>query len=311
MIVDKVKEVQLVEESRVVKLSAGDNTLQRYDKTIYAVEPSPINIEGQGEAYIEAQKFFTLLPEASKVEICTNYVLLILKNGAEYKLPFMTGSRDKEIKWATNTLPAKFDQNKSISIKMASGRLTSATLKNLANPMLQCIYVDNISGVSCNSMVACLDGTVVSPTPLLLPPDIVSLMEGRESNLAVIGNNYVVKIADAFVVCPIPEYSYAESAATLRNSLPPNITKYPVNGLLEEVKRLSSFGDYLSFDGTRVVVGENFEPFSLPSAVPEYSYAVQYLLTVLPQVTHIAQSEFALLLFGDKFLFMISPETKE
>jgi hypothetical protein len=302
MIVDKVKEVQLVPESRALKLDAATNSFQRFDKTIYAVEESKIKIQGSGEAYVEALKFFNLFPETKDIEIHTDFVLLRLKNGAEYKLPFL------DVSWNTNELPNKFNKDNSISIKLVSGRLNSATLKNLANPMLQCIYIDNTSAVSCNSMVACLDGTATTITPLLLPPDIAPLMEGREAYLEIIDNNYVVKMGEEYVVCPIPAYDYSGVAQTLRNSLPASIKQYPVGSLYDSVRRLSMFGDKLTFDGEKVLVEENYEPFNLPSAVKEFKYGIQYLLTVLPQVTHIAQSEFALLLYGDKFLFMISPE---
>lgn len=303
MIVDKLKEVQLVTESGAIKLDATNGIYQRFDKTVYVQEPFSVSVTGSGEAYVEASKFFSLLPETSLVELSQDYVKMTLKNKAEYKLPKM------DVKWDTSNLPATFVQSSSINIKLASGRLTSATLKNLANPMLQCIYMDQDSGVSCNSMVACIDGTTLVKQPILLPPDVVTLMEGRESQLMVSEDgNFIIKIGEAFIVCPAPMYDYSETAEVLRNSIPASTKKYPVSGLFEEIRRLSSFGDFLSFDGNKVSVGENFEPFDFPSAEPTFRYGVQYLLTVLPQVTHISQSEFALLLYGDNFLFMVSPE---
>jgi hypothetical protein len=302
MIVNQLKEVQLVTESRAVKLDSATQTLQRYDRTVYIEEPTTIKLLGSGEAYVEAVNFFALLPEAERIEIEPNLVKVTLKNKAEYKLPKL------DVKWAQSELPKHFNISNSINIKLAAGRLTSATLKNLANPMLQCIYMDSDSGVSCNSMVACIDGTTLPDSPILLPPDIVLLMEGKESQLEVVGSNFVVKIEEAFIVCAIPQYDYTRTAEVLRKSLPKNITKYPIGPLFEEVKRLSAFGDFLSFDGERAIVKDNFEPFSFKSAIPKFKYGVQYLLTIVPQVTHIAQSEFALLLYGDNFLFMISPE---
>lgn len=302
MIINQLKEVQLVKESSALKLDALTQQFQRYDRTVYIEEPSPIPISGTGEAYIEAQKLFTLLPETAALTIETDCVKLVLKNKAEYKFPKL------DLSWDSNPLPRSFNLDNSVNIKLASGRLNSATLKNLANPMLQCIYLDDMGGISCNSMVACLDGTTKTINPILLPPDIVLLMEGKESQLEIIGDNFVIKIADSFLVCPVPNYDYSQTAQILRETLPIDITKYPVNGLFEEVKRLSAFGDFLSFDGERVLVGENFEPFIFPSADTFFKYGIQYLLTVLPQVTHVAQSDFALLLYGDRFVFMVSPE---
>ena len=305
MIVNQLKEVQLVTESRAVKLDSATQTLQRYDRTVYVEEPTTIQLLGSGEAYVEALKFFTLFPDAERIEIEPNFVKLTLKNKAEYKLPMM------DVRWEKNELPAQFNLKNSINIKLARGRLTSATLKNLANPMLQCIYMDQDSGVSCNSMVACIDGTTLPAQPILLPPDIVLLMEGKESQLEIIGQNFVVRIEEAFVVCAIPQYDYSRTADVLRKSLPKTITKYPIGFLFDAVRRLSAFGDFLSFDGEKVIVKDNFEPFKFLSAIPKFKYGAQYLLTIIPQVTHIAQSEFALLLYGDNFLFMISPEEEE
>ena len=306
MIIDKLKEVQLVVESKALKICPSTKTFQRYDKTVYIEEPFTTQISGNREAYVEAQKFSSLFPITTRIDIEPDYVKLTLNNGAEYILPDLDTTK---VKWETDDSPKLFDESKSINIKLATGRLTSTTLKNLANPMLQCIFIDSDTGVSCNSMVACIDGTTTSNEPLLIPPDVVTLMEGREAQLMKLNEKYIIKLAEAFVICPIPNYSYSETAEVLRSSLPSTIQKYPVTGLLDEIKRLAQFGEFVSFDKTKVLVGENFEPFEFPTAEPDYNYGAQYLITILPQVSHIAQSEFALLLYGDNYLFMVSPET--
>lgn len=312
MIVDKLKEVQLVRESAALKIDAQERTFQRYDKTVYVEEPFSLPITGSGTAFVESQKFFALFNEAVRMEMDSDYVKMVLKNGAEYKLPKLAESTDGTFKyWETNKLTKSFNADNAINLKLALGRLTSATLKNLANPMLQCIYIDADTGVSCNSMIACIDGTTVSKEAILLPPDVVMLMEGKEAQLSIVGDSFIIKIAEAFILCPVPSFDYSETAAVLRDSLPHTIEKHPVGNLFEGIKRLSAFGDFISFDKDRVIAGENFEPFSFKSAEPTFRYGAQYLLTVLPQVSHIAQSEFALLLYGDKYLFMVSPESKD
>lgn len=307
MLTDKMKEVQLVQESKLLKISPQQRTFSRYDKTVFIIEPIPstLNISGEKDAYIEAGKFFALFPELTSIEVCNDYCHLTLKNGAEYKLPFYPVAWQDQAEDLPDTPTA--------TIKLAAGRLSSATLKNLANPMLQCIYIDEATAVSCNSMVACIDGTVTSETPLLLPPDIISIIEGSESNIYIIGDNYVITIGDGKVFVPIPKLDYKESADILRGALPlpEEVKKYPVSTLLDSLKRLSASHDVITFTEDRILADEDYEPFNFPTANSDYSYNIQSLLSVAGQTTSIAQSDYALLFYGDQFLFMVSPETNE
>ena len=142
----------------------------------------------------------------------------------------------------------------------------------------------------------------------ILPPDIISLIEGSEVNIYIDNGNYALKVGEAVILVPVPGIDYKETADVLRGSLPENIDRYPVEKLFDSLKRLSSQSDYVVFKQDRVQAGENYEPFNFPKANPEYVYNIQNLLSVIQQAKHIAQSDYALLLYGDQFLFMISPE---
>lgn len=306
MLVDKMKEVQLVAESKALKIDPIRRIFSRFDKTVYIEEPisQDILVKGDKIVYIEASKFFALLQMIKSISIEENCCLLVLTNNAEYSLPFLT------LVWEEQSFN-KDEATVSVPIKMAAGRLSSATLKNLANPMLQCVYIDEVTAVSCNSEVACIDGNVVSTTPLILPPDVLDLVEGKETTINIVGDNYVMQIGEAFVFVPIPQLDYAETAKTLRSRLPEGAAKYPVGTLVDSLKRLSTFGDYVVFDGEKVLCGVDYEPFTFPTAVKEYQYNIQFLLTVLPQVRTITQIEGVMLAYGDQFLFMISAEPVE
>lgn len=305
MLVDKMKEVQLVSESKLLKIDPIAKMLSRYDKTVYIKEPlvSSIQLTGTEPKYVEAAKFFNLLPEMASVQLTDTSCDITLKNGAKYKLAYYLTSWDD--------FYSELDLSKAYTttIKLAAGRLSSATLKNLANPVLQCIYVDDATAVSCNSMVACIDGTVTTAVPVILPPDIISIIEGTEAKLSVIDNSvYMLSIGDGFVYVPIPQLDYSDAAATLRNALPTDPQKYPVASLFDSLKRLSSSHETVVFDGTRVVADEDFEPFEFPAANPYFVYNIQNLLSVVQQTKNMTQTDFALLFYGDKFLFMVSPE---
>lgn len=302
MLTSKMKDIQLVAESKVLKIDPIQKAFSRFDKTVFIKEPIPttIAVSGKEPKYVEASTFFALFDEVTQINLTDDNCQLVLKNAGEYKLPYLLLSWDDK---DTNlpTTPAA-------TIKLVDGRLSSATLKNLANPMLQCIYVDDETAVSCNSMVACIDGTVTSPQPLILPPDIISLIEGSEVNIYIDNGNYALKVGEAVILVPVPGIDYKETADVLRGSLPENIDRYPVEKLFDSLKRLSSQSDYVVFKQDRVQAGENYEPFNFPKANPEYVYNIQNLLSVIQQAKHIAQSDYALLLYGDQFLFMISPE---
>ncbi|MCM1322835.1 MAG: hypothetical protein NC218_01480 [Acetobacter sp.] len=311
MLTEKMKEVQLVAESKVLKIDPVAKLFSRFDKTVYIKEaiPTAITVTGDKPQYVEAAKFFALMAEVTQVDLLEDCCHLTLRNGAEYKLPyFMLGWEDQNLD-TTNCF--------STRIKLAAGRLSSATLKNLANPMLQCIYIDDATAVSCNSMVACIDGTVESTMPLLLPPDVINFIEGQEVELQTVtstdsqGNvhtTYVFNMSAGTIYVPAPELDYKETADTLRAALPENINRYPLGTLFDSLKRLSASHEMCIFKKDRVVAGEDFEPFDFPSANPKMEYNIQNLLSVMQQAKNIAQSEYALLLYGDQFLFMVSPE---
>lgn len=312
MLVNQMKEIQLVAESKILKIDPVNRSFSRYDKTVYIKDPIPqsISIIGSSAQYVEASKFFALFGELKSIELTDDCCHLFLKNGAEYKLPYFM------IDWEDQSID--ISNSYSTIIKLASGRLSSATLKNLANPILQCIYVDDATAVSCNSMVACIDGTVISSKPLILPPDIISLIEGTETKVYLFEdsqsnkNVYVLEVGDSVVYVPMPDISdYPEIAETLRGSLPENIQRYATSTLFDSLKRLSASHERVVFTGDKVQADEDFEPFSFPTANASFTYSIQNLLSVIQQTKHIAQSDYALLLYGDKFLFMISPEMTE
>lgn len=298
-----MREVQLVKESKILKIDPVKRLFSRFDKTVYIEEPIPSEIAVTGDTivYVESSSFFALSTEIKSISIQATLCSLSLKNGGKYDLPFEEG-----VEWESKQF-VPGSQSSVVKIKLAAGRLSSVTLKNLANPLLQCIYIDASTAVSCNSEVACIDGNVTSDIPILLPPDVIDFVEGKEVKINIVGTDYVLEIGAALVFVPTPQLDYSEIANTLRNTLPSDVVKYPVGKLFDSIKRLGTFSDYVIFNGTQVVCQGAYEPFSFPCANDSYQYNAQFLLTVLPHVKTITQTEFALLAYGDMFLFMISP----
>ena len=112
-----------------------------------------------------------------------------LNNGAKYSLPF------KSVQWEAQPLPSEF--NVTIDFKLKD--LMLCTLKNLIKPELQCIYIDDKGGVSCDFMSACIDKGVVSTIPFLLPADAQELVDGKVCKVAIEENRLAI-LSDSFFI---------------------------------------------------------------------------------------------------------------
>ena len=89
---ESMKVLGFIPESKAIKLyknADGKVVGERYDKVTYLREFLNFTMEGEGGCYVEAESFLSLLPFISRATIKENYLEVVLKNGAEYKFPYM------------------------------------------------------------------------------------------------------------------------------------------------------------------------------------------------------------------------------
>ena len=67
---EKIKEVPFIDESSAVRLITKDGKLilERTDRVIWASEATQLAVEGI-DCYVEAEKFFSLLPDIKQVKV--------------------------------------------------------------------------------------------------------------------------------------------------------------------------------------------------------------------------------------------------
>lgn len=293
---EKIKAIPFIDESAAVKLYTVDGTLvmERFTRVLWAKELSAVPAEDIS-CYVEAAKFFPLLPFVKTLQQ-TTCLTLQLKNGAKYDLPFLTVEWESPEDFPTELRQIKFDLSD----------LMLTTLKNLVKPELQCIYIDQQGAVSCDFISACLTDKVRFDFPLLLPPDIQELVNGTTCDLGVNAEIIYVKHPKFEITSTVPTLEEEAWWEDLRHMIPQDTRYIPANTLLDSVKRLAVFGDYVTFEEGKVCSETNHEPFTLEDVLPTSLYATEYLLKVLSVSAHIAHESGNLLLKNNRSVFLVS-----
>lgn len=263
---EAMKVIGFIPESKAVKLYRNEDVVvgERYDKVTYLREYLNIRLDGEGACYVEAESFLSLLPFIRKAAIKENYLEVILKNGAEYKLPYM------EVEFSVPKIELPTLQ---ISGEIDFSILKKTALQNLVKPEMRCIYVDEKGAVSCNFLQGTVDEGITSVEPVLLPPDLIDYIPAGNVQIYKGGDMlFYTDAKDKFIWSPAGDfmeseetpwyqsiYEQAKSSSEERFS--------PVQeGMEESLKRLSLFGKEAVFNSSKVQVGNSYEPVSIPSA---------------------------------------------
>ena len=294
---EKIKEIPLIDQSRAVKLLTVNNKLlmERNDRVIWAAELTKLEVEDIN-CYVEVDKFFNLLPDIQTLKQ-TTCLEITLKNGARYELPFM------QVEWESEEMP----ENYSDSITFKLDDLMLCTLKNLVKPELQCIYIDEQGAVSCDFVSACLSNQVRSQHQILLPPDVQELVNGRQCLVQIENGKMYFKAPDFFIATAVPQIGEDRWWEDLRAMIPQTIEGKPVSSLINSLKRLQLFGDYVTFSNNRVNVGENYEPFEFVEEVSTNNFEIERLNKILTTAVKIDRVNENLMCGNETSRFLLSP----
>lgn len=294
---EKIKEVPFIDESSAVRLltKEGKLVLERNDRVVWASEATTLPVATDLNCYVEAKKFFTLLPNIAELEQDT-CLKVKLKNGAKYELPFMQSS------WETQEMPTEYDN--VIMFKLDD--LMLCTLKNLIKPELQCVYIDSKGAVTCDFVSACISDNVKSNEPFLLPPDVQELVDGRQCKVKIDGDKIYIQSNDFSIITSKPTMSGDAWWEQLRQMLSEESTYVKTEALTESLKRLVLFGDYVSFDGEKAIVEANFEPFRF-AQLPDKKYEIERLSKILTTADEMTEKSENLVLRNKSSKFLISP----
>lgn len=295
---EKIKSIPFIDESRAVKVevAGGLLRLERTDKVLWGAEE--LRKEGWEDVpvcYVEADKFFALLPNLAALRNSGAHLEATLVNGAKYLLPFL------DVSWQGINMPADYDQ--SITFKLTD--LTISTLTNLIKPEFQCIRIDPKGAVSCDFVSSCISRSMKAERGFLLPPELQPLVDGRLCKVKVTEDKIYVRTTDFDLVTPNPESSGQEWWEELRQMLPDDAPY--VNWNPEALKRLMLFGDYLEFKDGKVYCGDNYEPFSEFQGVPGRRYEADKLLSIMSVATKLASYNDNLLVKNEDSVFLLSP----
>lgn len=294
---EKIKEIPFIDESSAVRVRTLENGkigLERNDRVLWASEGTDIQAGGI-DCYVEANKFFNLLPEIKTLEQGTCLVIT-LNNNARYELPYI------DVTWDTQTMPETYAD--TVNFKLAD--LMLCTLNNLIKPELQCVYIDEKGAVSCDFVSACISKEVKSTTPFLLPPDVQALVDGRSCKVLVKDGKIYIQASDFNIVTTQPTHTDDAWWEDLRGMMADNIQTKSTEELASGLKRLVMFDDYIKFDGEKVFAGENYEPFNFTN-LGENKYEIEKVSKVLTTATGIAQIEGNLIFTNDSSVFLVSP----
>lgn len=293
---EKIKEVPFIDESAAVRLIsiAGKLRMERNDRVIWASENTELPAENI-DCYVEADKFFNLLPEIKTLSQDT-CLKIELKNGAKYELPFLTAT------WETQEMPAEYSN--TITFKLDD--LILCTLKNLVKPELQCIYIDSLGAVSCDFVSACISDTVKADEAFLLPPDVQELVNGRQCKVQITDDKIYIQASDFSIITSKPTMSGDLWFEQLRDMLRNAEHFVDIGSLPASIKRLAMFDDYISFDGERMTAGANFEPFRFAD-LHDYKYEIEKVAKVLTTASHITEDRGNLVFKNGTSKFLVSP----
>ena len=293
---EKIKEVPFIDESTAVRLITKDGKLilERTDRVIWASESTQLAVEGI-DCYVEAAKFFSLFPDIKSLSQ-SSCLDIVLKNGAEYHLPFIS------VSWETQEMPAEYSNTITFNIS----DLMLCTLQNLIKPELQCIWIDKEGAVSCDFVSACISSTVKANEGFLLPPDVQELVNGRQCKVQIQDGKMYFQTSDFSIIASKPAEGEDKWYEQLRAMLDAETTYVKGEPLAEALKRLMLFSDYASFDGKVVTAGENFEPFEFED-IPDTKYEIERLAKILTTATEISNNAGNLILKNKVSRFLISP----
>jgi len=293
---EKIKEVPFIDESTAVRLITKDGKLilERTDRVIWASESTQLAVEGI-DCYVEAAKFFSLFPDIKSLSQ-SSCLDIVLKNGAEYHLPFIS------VSWETQEMPTEYSNTITFNIS----DLMLCTLRNLIKPELQCIWIDKEGAVSCDFVSACISSTVKANEGFLLPPDVQELVNGRQCKVQIQDGKMYFQTSDFSIIASKPAEGEDKWYEQLRAMLDAETTYVKGEPLAEALKRLMLFSDYASFDGKVVTAGENFEPFEFED-IPDTKYEIERLAKILTTATEISNNAGNLILKNKVSKFLISP----
>lgn len=294
---EKIKEVPFIDESAAVKLTSveGKLVLERYDKVIWAREETKLEVDTSINCYVEAEKFFVLFPNIKALEQGT-CLTVTLKNGAVYELPFL------DVSWETQEMPEEFNN----TITFALDDLMLCTLKNLIKPELQCIYIDKEGAVSCNFISACISTAVKADEGFLLPPDVQALVNGRVCKVNVGEDKLYFRASDFSIITSKPVHEEEDWWESLRGMISEADKFTKATPLVDGMKRLGMFSDYVSFDGEKVISGENFEPFKFKN-IEDRKYEIERLNRILTTAEEITEDNENLVFKNSNCKFLVSP----
>lgn len=306
-----MKELGFIPESRAVRLfKRGEKVFgDRYDRVSYLSEKfSGIEMVGEGPVYVEATRFMSLVPYARKIVQREDYLSVYLRNGAEYKLPYLDiefereGSQEEGVVLMTGNLDIS--------------ALKKTALQNLVKPEMRCIYVDGRGAVSCNFLQGTVDTSIKTVTgeAILLSPDITSYMTNVEG-AEILRKGDTLLFTDhenVFVWAPVSEFDELEEGDEgWYNTIYKGATQVQgefmeiPEGMEGAIKRLSYFSDEITFESDKIVSGENFEPISVPSAQGS-SFTIEEVLSVLSEGKEILFERGALFLRNGDVTVMVS-----
>jgi len=295
---EKIKEVPFIEESKAVKVGVqnGKLYLERNTRVIWASEVIDLDVEGLN-CYVEADKFFNLLPEIKYLKQ-TTCLEVQLKNGARYTLPFLT------VEWETLQMLSG-EETETINFKLDD--LMLCTLKNLVKPELQCVYIDSEGAISCDFISACITDIVKSTQPILLPPDVQELTSGRICQVTVTEDTLYFASSNFNIITARPSLSEEakQDFVGLREMSNGATGFTAVDKLQEGLRRLVLFGDFISFEADRAVVGENFEPFNFRE-LAGLKYEIECLRKVILTASEITELQGNLILKNTSSRFLVS-----
>lgn len=308
-----LKEMGFIPESRAVKLYNLEGRVmgERFDRVTYMRELiGTFPLEVESPVYVESGRFLPLVPFIRSARATENYLHVILRNGAEYKIPYledMDFSRPELGDVAFNIL---------IEGKIDLSALKKTALQNLVKPEMRCIYVDERGAVSCNFLQATIDKNLRAPHKVLLSPDLINYID-TSSDTAVIGEagDYLIYTdrQSRWIWAPRAEFEevseeempWYESMYSLSNDVPEDYFVSVPTDIEGAIKRLSFFSDEGEFKEDRIESGQNYEPLALPRNATG-KYTLEELLSVVSVGKQIAFYDSALFLKNENITVIVS-----
>ena len=294
---EKIKSVPFIDESEAVKVISIDGkiVLERNDRVIWASEKTGLEAHNIS-CYVEADKFFALLPEIKSLEQ-GNCLKVTLKNNAVYELPYL------DVSWEPVEMPEEYSN--TITFKLAD--LMLCTLNNLIKPELQCIWIDEHGAVSCDFVSACISKSVKASKGFLLPPDVQPLVDGRVCKVEVTDGRIYILASDFAIATSRPTEGDDKWYEQLRGMLDGASEFTQGESLAEGLKRLALFADYITFDGDKALAGSNFEPFIFKD-LNGAQYEIEKVSRIMSTASSIGEKDGNLIFKNESSMFLVSPQ---